>query len=172
MRARWISLIILLITLSTISILYLGLTQSPTSQPPSETSSVSRMSSQEAREDVAGFLDVGEIYEELGYPRMSWNPQSPNYTVSYRYLGDRPIHYRLGYLKMPAIDLEEALEIASKAANITPQNYKLVSAYFSPGHVVNGSLLIEPTWSLHFVRTFKGYWICLLYTSPSPRDRG
>jgi len=159
MRARWTSLIVLLITLSTISILYLGLTQSPTSQPPSETSSVSRMSSQEAREDVAGFLDVGEIYEELGYPRMSWNPQSPNYTVSYHYLGDRPIHYRLGYLKMPAIDLEEALEIASKAANITPQNYKLVSAYFSPGHVVNGSLLIEPTWSLHFVRTFKGYWI-------------
>ena len=158
MRVRWVPLILLIIALS-ISIFYLGLIQPSTSQPHSETSSASRTSSQEAREDIAGFIDVGEIYEELGYPKISWSSKNPNYTVSYRSLHDPPVYYDIGYLKMPAIDLQKALEIASKAANITPQNYKLISAYFSPGHVVNGSLVIEPTWSLHFVRTFRGYWI-------------
>jgi len=159
MRARRVPLIILLIIALSISIFYLGLIQPSTSQPHSETSSASRTSSQEVREDIAGFIDVGEIYEELSYPKISWSSKNPNYTVSYRSLHEPPVYYDIGYLKMPAIDLQKALEIASKAVNIAPQNYKLISAYFSPGHVVNGSLVIEPTWSLHFVRTFKGYWI-------------
>jgi len=164
MRSR-IILVILLLAALTGSLVYLGSIHSiPKRQPETAKANITHITSTSETSppspgQASEFLEVGEVYRRLGYPRISWNPRNPNYTVSYHYLGDHPIHYRLGYLKMPAIDLEEALEIASKAANITPQDYKLVSAYFSPGHVVNGSLIIEPAWSLHFVRTFKGYWI-------------
>ncbi|MCD6235902.1 MAG: hypothetical protein J7J94_02765, partial [Thaumarchaeota archaeon] len=46
--------------------------------PPTHTSPTSG--------EALKFLEVGEIYEKLGYPRISWNPEEPNYTVSYRSL--------------------------------------------------------------------------------------
>jgi len=153
MRTRHVAIIASLAAL-TLLILYLGLTQVP-QQPihPKPSASKPHVISTHT---TSSFLEVGEVYKALGYPRIFWDPKKPNYTVRYH---APPIYYDIGHLEMPAMDLGEALEIASKAANITPQNYKLISAYFSPGHVVNGSLIIEPTWSLNFVRVFKGYWI-------------
>ena len=149
--------ILLLILISALIYLsFIHITSTPPGVTITTSSQITTKSKTQISGEVEGFLEVGKVYEDLGYPKIFWDPRSPNYTVHYH---AAPIYYDIGCLKMPAIDLEEALEIASKAANITPQNYELVSAYFSPGHVVNGSLLIEPTWSLHFVRTFKGYWI-------------
>ena len=173
MKLRATAILIMLAALM-LSLIYLGIiynvpqtelggssiTSSSKAAPPSRISSVSG--------EVSKFLEVGELYENLGYPRISWDPEEPNYTVSYQSFHNSPIYYDIGYLKMPVIDLQRALEIAlravnvtpigyfkmsMKAANITPQNYKLVSAYFSPGRVINGSLIIEPTWSLNFVRS-------------------
>ena len=157
MRAKHAAMIVLLAALIS-PILYLGLTQSPSQFSYQKTSTSEQPTSPTPPllGNASEFLEVNEVYERLGYPKISWDPRKPNYTVHYH---APPIYYDIGHLKMAAVDLEEALEIASKAANITPQNYKLVSAYFHPGSVVNGSLSIEPTWSLHFVRVFKGYWI-------------
>ena len=164
--------ILLLVLISVLIYLsFIHIASTPPGVTTTTSSQIITKSKTQVSREVEGFLEVGKVYEDLGYPKIFWDPRSPNYTVHYH---AAPIYYDLGYLKMPAIDLEEALEIALrvvnatpigyfkmsvKAANITPQNYKLVSAYFSPGRVINGSLIIEPTWSLNFVRVFKGYWI-------------
>jgi len=150
------ALLMALLIASLILASYLDLAKTSTHQKPQEAGNSSWSSSREVFENSIGFLEVGEVYEGLGYPRIRWNPQNPNYTVHYH---APPIYYDIGYLGMPAINLEEALKIASTAANITPREYKLISAYFSPGRIINGNLAIPPEWSLQFVRVFKGYWI-------------
>ncbi|MCD6260503.1 MAG: hypothetical protein J7J28_01750, partial [Thaumarchaeota archaeon] len=124
MRSR-IILVILLLAALTGSLVYLGSIHSiPKRQPETAKANITHITSTSETSppspgQASEFLEVGEVYRRLGYPRISWNPRNPNYTVSYHYLGDHPIHYRLGYLKMPAIDLEKALEPAPRPGNKT-----------------------------------------------------
>lgn len=103
MRARHVAMIVSLAAL-TLLILYLGLTQVP--QQPAHTEPSTSKLHITSTSTASNFLEVGEVYEALGYPRIFWDPRKPNYTVHYH---APPIYYDIGYLEMPAIDLEEAL---------------------------------------------------------------
>ncbi|RLG85318.1 MAG: hypothetical protein DRO18_05955, partial [Thermoprotei archaeon] len=114
------------------------------------------------KEELNLFLNVSPIYRELGYPKISKG--FINISVYYQYSGESPFTYRLGYLEVNVLSLNDVIKSVAKELGLDPSKYKLVSASLSSGIVINGEVRERPEWILNFVRTYGGYWLWGCYT--------
>lgn len=105
-------------------------------------------------------------YANLGYPKITYPNNSPslpgrsNYTLEYqtKVSNYQVTSFEIGSVGGDVISLYQAVGIAASFENLTPANFSLTEAYFSPGMIINTTLVMHPQWNLFFARDLHGYW--------------
>ncbi len=139
-----------------------------TTQSTTPSSSVTSVSATRSPGPSGPFMNLSQVYVDLGYPNVTYSqsspylPSRPNVTLEYQ---TKDVNYQLGVLQTPVINLTRALESVSDSGallngtNNSSSGFALVSADFEPGQVVNSALEAPPTWDLSFARVYDGYWV-------------
>lgn len=137
-----------------------GTSTSSTSATSTSTSSSSNSSSYWSAQP---YMNASKVYASLGYPKVTYDdyttsyvPSEPNMTL-YDYTDDTS--YPVGTIEVPALTLNQAVDLAAAYAKLDPTNYTLGEAVFVPGSVFNGTMISYPTWALYFAQIQGGYWI-------------
>ena len=74
--------ILLLILISALIYLsFIHITSTPPGATITTSSQITTKSKTQISGEVEGFLEVGKVYEDLGYPKIFWDPRIPNYTT-------------------------------------------------------------------------------------------
>ncbi len=105
-------------------------------------------------------------YTNLGYPKVTYPdyspylPGKPNYTLEYqiKVSNSQVTSFQIGPVGGDTISLDQAVGIAANFAKLTPANFSLTEADFSPGTIINKTLVVHPLWELFFARDYHGYW--------------
>ncbi len=134
---------------------YLGTTKTVTDTSTS-TTTVTRYVSVSVYPGGQAYLNVPQVYSDLGYPKLTYEsyspylPSKPNFTLEF--------DYQTASVGGDAMSLAQAIGVAAQAGNLSPANYSLAEADFEPGVIVNNTLAGHPEWLLFFARTYAGYW--------------
>ncbi len=142
-----------------IALMVVGAALLTISSPTRSTTSSS--SSQASKPGGQGYLDVPALYSNLGYPKIMYAdyspylPSKPNFTMQYQ---TKTVSFQVGSVGGDAMSLDRAVGVAAERAGLDPSNYSLAYASFSPGTIVN-STLVHPEWYLFFARAYDGFWL-------------
>lgn len=112
------------------------------------------------------YMNEPAAYANLGYPKITYSnnspylPGKPNYTLEYqiKVSNSQVTSFQIGSVGGDVLSLDQAVGIAARSARLAPANFSLTEAYFSPGMIINNTLVIHPQWELFFARDFHGYW--------------